>query len=346
MRGILALIILSGVVCYFAYTHENLQPIGSPVLSASSTPAQILFVGDVMLDRSIRTVMALNGFDYSFANIKSIFGNIDLAVGNLEGTITENPSISQKNVDILKFTFATTTALELQKLGFTGFSLANNHALDFGQTGFLETEKNLKAVGLSYFGSPLNNQDISTSTTVNGENLCLIGYHELFASSTISVIKEIANLRPSCDYLMVFAHWGNEYSETPSSSQRQIGHAFIDAGADLVVGAHPHVIEPVEIYKNHPIFYSLGNFIFDQDFSLPTRQGLAIRLELGSTTQKFHLIGLEMDKGRLYFPEKEAFQPSLDILTRELPPVYKALADVDGLLILKREGRELSQPSY
>jgi gamma-polyglutamate biosynthesis protein CapA len=306
----------------------------TPTVTMGET-IEVLFVGDIMLDRTVRTTILNRGFDYMFGDVKSIFEGVNIAIGNLEGTITENDSKSLADFDVLKFTFATSTAFDLRKLGFTGVSLANNHTLDFGADGLSDTEKYLQNADIFFFGSPLNNRGLSSRVIVKDSHICFVGYHELYDSDTESVIHELEELS-NCDYTAVVSHWGAEYESEPTESQRRIAHSFIDAGADAVIGAHPHVVQPIEIYKDKAIFYSLGNFIFDQDFSLPTRQGLAVRLELTEQSQKFHLIGIEMKANKLYFPEKEAYKLSLDVIISELPSDLKTAAGVDGVLVLSR----------
>ncbi|MHB1330516.1 MAG: CapA family protein [Minisyncoccota bacterium] len=320
---------------YFVSKLDGTGGISTGYPSESQEIVEILFVGDIMLDRTVRTAIERDGFDYLFADIKNIFEGVDLAVGNLEGTITENASVSQSDHDILRFTFATSTAFSLKELGFTHVSLANNHALDFGEFGLEDTEHYLSLAGVDFFGSPHNDGKLMSSASVKGREICLLGYHQLFNSSISPVISEINSSVGVCDYIVVFAHWGDEYNTDPNESQVKIGHAFVDAGTDLVIGSHPHVVQPIEIYKGRAIFYSLGNFMFDQDFSLATRQGLVVRLELGETTQKFHLIGIEMERSKLYFPEHEAFELSRQVLISMLPEKYKTPALTDGLLILE-----------
>jgi gamma-polyglutamate biosynthesis protein CapA len=299
-------------------------------------PIEMVFVGDIMLDRSVRSKIDAYGFDYLFEGVKSLFADADLVVGNLEGAVTENPSVSQKDNGILRFTFATSTAFELRELGFTHVSLANNHALDFGEFGLEDTEHYLTNAGLYFFGSPFNERHLLSMPIVDEQKICFLGFHSLFNVSTASLMAELNKSASFCNYTVFFAHWGEEYQDKPEESTRELAHSFIDAGVDLIIGAHPHVIQPVEVYNGKAIFYSLGNFMFDQDFSTETRQGLAVRLELSDKTQKFHLIGVEMERSRLYFPEKEAFQPRLDVLVSELPEDLKERANVDGVLELPR----------
>jgi gamma-polyglutamate biosynthesis protein CapA len=289
-------------------------------LTQRNDPTKFLFVGDIMLDRGIRKIIDQNGFDYILKDISTIFSDKDIVIGNLEGTITANDSISAVNNQILHFTFATSTAIELERTGFDVVSLANNHTLDFYQAGFDETKNNLQKVGIFSFGHPLNNQSLSYQTKINDEDICLVGYHSLYNSTTTHVLNELSRLQSRCSYIVVFAHWGVEYKDPESDEQREQAHLFIDSGADLVIGAHPHVIQPIEIYKEKAIFYSLGNFIFDQDFSLKTRQGIALELDLGEEDQIFKIIPIEMYKGKLYFPEKDIFKSRIDVLISKLPP--------------------------
>ncbi len=283
-----------------------------------ASQVKLLFVGDIMLDRGIRKIIDQNGFDYILKDISSIFSDKDLVIGNLEGTITTNDSISAVNNQILHFTFATSTTIDLERTGFDVVSLANNHTLDFYQAGFDETKNNLQKAGVFSFGHPLNNQSLTYQTKVNDEDICFVGYHSLYNSTTTHVLNELSRLQPRCSYVVLFAHWGIEYEDTESDEQKDQAHLFIDSGADLVIGAHPHVIQPIEIYKNKAIFYSLGNFIFDQDFSLKTRQGIALELVLDEENQTFKMIPIEMYRGRVYFPEKDIFKPRMNILLSKL----------------------------
>lgn len=302
----------------------------------SSQVTEILFVGDIMLDRTVRTTIERNGFDYLFEDVKGIFEGVDLAVGNLEGAITENPSLSQANHEVLRFTFATSTAFDLKRLGFTHVSLANNHALDFGEFGLSDTEHYLTNASLYFFGSPFNERNSLSMPIVQEEKICFLGYHSLYDSSTASIMSELSKATNFCDFIVMVTHWGDEYELEPNEEQVSVGRAFIDAGVDLIIGSHPHVVQPVEIYKGKAIFYSLGNFVFDQDFSLATRQGLAVRLELSEKTQKFHLIAIEMEGNKLYFPEHEAYESVRQILISKLPSPHKEFVETDGVLELDR----------
>jgi len=102
-------------------------------------------------------------------------------------------------------------------------------------------------------------------------------YHNFDLPAATALIQET---KKNVDLIIVHIHWGTEYQHQFNQQQEKIGHALIDAGADIIIGHHPHVVQGMEIYKNKPIFYSLGNFIFDQYFSPDTQEGLAVGLKL------------------------------------------------------------------
>jgi poly-gamma-glutamate synthesis protein (capsule biosynthesis protein) len=249
----------------------------------------VLFVGDIMLDRAVAVHAKEQGDEVLFRGVEALFQRADALVGNLEGSITTNPSIAERNNSILRFTFDPRFAAHLQGLGFDALSLANNHALDFGAAGYEQTKSYLRAAHVASFGHPLNNKDLSTALSVKGMLVCLVGYHSLFDPDSVWVDAEIKKLRPICTYVVVMAHWGEEYQREPTPTQREVAHKFIDLGADVVIGTHPHIVQPVEIYKNRAIFYSLGNFLFDQGFQPEVKRGLAVKVEFVASTTSFTL---------------------------------------------------------
>lgn len=255
-------------------------PVYAP-LHQQEQPVQVLFVGDIMLDRNVARTILSEGPSVLFAGTSALLADADLRVGNLEGTITGASSLAQKDHSILRFTFnPVQTDAVLNPLHFDALSLANNHSLDFGQDGYAETYRRLEKNGIAAFGHPYNVPGkISTTLLVKNKTICLVGFHSLYEANTANVTDEIQRLRPNCWRVVVFAHWGEEYQEHSDVAQQAAAHAFIDAGADLVVGAHPHVVQEHEVYKGKAIFYSLGNFMFDQNFSWATTHGLAVRAD-------------------------------------------------------------------
>lgn len=257
-------------------------PAYAPTQPPQEIPIRVLFVGDIMLDRNVGKSADAGGVASLFStSTRELFADADARIANLEGAVTSNPSIARVNNNILHFTFDPTIAKQaLELLHISAVSLANNHTFDFGTRGYQETQGRVEASGVATFGHPYNaTSSISTVLTVNDKTLCLVGFHSLYDADTSPVIGEITTLRQYCWRIIVFAHWGDEYKGRSNASQQTAAHEFIDAGADLVVGAHPHVVQEHEVYNRKAIFYSLGNFMFDQNFSWATTHGLALRAD-------------------------------------------------------------------
>ncbi|MBP9732211.1 MAG: CapA family protein [Candidatus Magasanikbacteria bacterium] len=251
---------------------------------------RILAAGDIMLDRTMFLLAQRhNDFGYSFRMISSTLQQADLRVVNLEGPITTNKSTANivNGGRGLNFTFSPKVTTTLKE-NFDVVSLANNHTTNFGFEGLEQTKKFLDEAGIGWFGDPNNRatQKLSVIVEKNGFKIGFVGHHQLIEQGFENVIEEIKRIRPEVDMLIAYPHWGHEYvTSTPSVLQKEEAYAMIDAGVDLIIGAHPHVIQPVELYNDRIIFYSLGNFVFDQYFSLETMQGLLLSLVLEKDTE-------------------------------------------------------------
>lgn len=288
----------------------------APLVPFSEKPVRVLFAGDMMLDRNVARSAEASTTPFLFAGVAGLFADADVRVANLEGTITDNPSIARRNNQILRFTFEPEIAQEaIQTLKLDAVSLANNHALDFYEKGYTQTQERLEALGVKTFGHPLNSNSLSGTLQVQGKVLCFVGYHSLFDDDTTPVVQEIQTLRPICWRVLVFAHWGEEYKTKSNAAQQAQAHSFIDAGADLVIGAHPHVVQEVEVYQGRAIFYSLGNFMFDQNFSWETTHSLAVRVDLYEHKTQFVLTPLTIAQQRVSIAEGPDRQKILDLAT-------------------------------
>ena len=222
---------------------------------------KILVFGDMMLDRGIRQQINKNGAEYPFELIKGTLSNNDIVVANAEGPFTSFDSVTLGVKDgPLNFTFDPAILTTLKTLGFTLLGQANNHALNFGVDGFNQSTTSITLAGLNYFGDPSNINISPYIAEINGEKIGFVAYNEFSYQGKNTVISTIQELKKQVSYLIVYPHWGEEYNTSFTLSQQITAHDFIDAGADVVIGTHPHVIEPVEFYKNKPIFYSIGNF--------------------------------------------------------------------------------------
>jgi len=253
--------------------------------SSSSYPSNVslLMIGDVMLARNIGTMIE-NGSD-PFVNVKQFFSTQDLVIANLETNIS-TPGISSVAKNKLYTFNAPLKSLQTIKNSGIGIvSLANNHTMDYGSTGLLDMINHLNQNSIPYFGAGSNNTESFSPhyLTVKGVRIGFVGVNDIENYYTVSgntspgsaflnsgLIKtEIQTAKSNSDLVIVFPHWGNEYNLNYNGRQQQYAHEFIDEGADIVVGSHPHVIEPSEIYKGKYIYYSMGNFIFDGMYGIP-----------------------------------------------------------------------------
>ncbi len=247
--------------------------------------ATMMFFGDLMLDRDVYLqAKKTNDFELHFANLARFLKGINLTVVNLEGPITNYPSQSI-NDNSTRFTFSPEYLDSLAKY-FDVFNLANNHTRDFGKTGFEQTQNYLNEKDLVSFGETANQGNLSDIVEVNGLKIAFVGYNDLINPDPKKIVQVIKSLKTRTDFIVIYTHWDREYHEEPMQATRDKAHKFIDAGADLIIGSHPHVVQPIEKYKNKYIFYSLGNFVFDQYFSPETMKGLAVGVNLVANYDK------------------------------------------------------------
>lgn len=251
--------------------------------SINEGAVSMLSFGDLMLGRYVRTLMDQNGLYYPFEVIApvgedSFMHDYDIVMANLEGPIKEHYVPTSKSI---AFRFKPDVVWEIQKAGIDIVSLANNHALDQGWGGREDSKKFLTEAGISYFGHPKNEVEDNVAYMIKGgRKFAFLGFDDtIFKINPEVAAEEIRRLDAENDYVIVSTHWGVEYVHTPTKRKVDLAHMYIDNGADLVIGHHPHVVQTMEIYNGVPIFYSLGNFVFDQYWSQPTQEGLAVGTE-------------------------------------------------------------------
>ena len=288
--GIILILISISVILYGYYQKYEIVLKNIEIQKNLESSIEILIVGDMMLDRNVRNIIDKKGFEHFFAGVKDLVQGADIAVANLEGPFTIYPSVtaSLKN-KALHFTFDPALALALADLGFDILGLANNHTMNFGSDGFEMTKRFIGSSGMSYYGDPNNKDELSTIITKNGIRVGFVGFHEFTYYNFDKIFAEVARLRPEVDVLIVSPHWGPEYETQPTEKMVKWAHQFIDLGADAVIGAHPHVVGQTEDYKGKKIFYSLGNFAFDQYFSEATMNGLGVIIKVEKNKDKFDL---------------------------------------------------------
>jgi poly-gamma-glutamate capsule biosynthesis protein CapA/YwtB (metallophosphatase superfamily) len=258
---------------------------------------ELIFVGDIMLDRGVELKIknaSTSDFTFPFQKIAQELKPADIVFGNLESVISDK---GEKVGSIYSFR-ADPKAIEgLTYAKFNILSVANNHALDYTRKALEDTFLRLKTAGIDYVGGGKNATEAGAPVIkeVNGTkfaflaytNLCPLSWKATAENAGINCLadddlenyeKEITQAKKIADIVIVSLHAGNEYSQTLNNFQTDFVKGAIDAGADLVVGHHPHVVQKYEQYKDKWIFYSLGNFVFDQSFSKETMQGLMVKV--------------------------------------------------------------------
>lgn len=242
-----------------------------------ATKATSLHFGDMMFGREIESMIE-HGND-PFEYIKGTEGNfmkgVDVTIGNLEGVLSSSTNCRTDKEVIFKF--KPSVGALLRKYNFSGVNLANNHSNDCFESGLSDTQRVLEANDLFYLGSEL--QDGYKVITVGSESIALIGINDVtrWKDNIEDTLSQIRKLSVENDSVVLHIHWGREYDSAPTNEQQILAHRLVDAGAQVIIGHQPHVIQNVEFYKGKMIFYSLGNFIFDQT-QPGTTDGFAVGL--------------------------------------------------------------------
>jgi poly-gamma-glutamate synthesis protein (capsule biosynthesis protein) len=252
----------------------------------------LIFAGDMMFDRGVETLIKKNSPYYPLEQIKRFLHGVDYVSANLEGPIVK------KTQDFgprsLTFNFGQEILPVLKDANINLVTLANNHILNRGQQGFKEIKEFLTANQIDYSGEAFK---CGADLAVIKDNIIFLGINKTFPTSctdaeVAQTVKALKVANPN-KFLIISIHWGVEYQTKNSSGQQKLGHLLIDNGADLIMGSHQHVVQNIEKYKDKLIFYSLGNFVFDQYFSTKTQQGLAIGLELSPDKQVYRIFPLQ-----------------------------------------------------
>lgn len=266
--------------------------------AAEETPEiTLLMTGDIMMDRYIATLRERAITDEDPSNdlfpftympevmdaVKTKLGTdeLDLVLGNLECPVTD--SDYENNGTAMIFNCKPSVVEQLKNAGFTTFTLANNHTLDMGKDAPQESHDLLATGGLDSFGHPdtANGAFTFLSYEIDGMKIGFLGFNDAVIKLDMEgAVEKIKEVDPLVDVLIVAVHWGFEYEPTARESVVNKAHQFVDAGADFIWGHHPHVIQNSEVYNGKTIYYSLGNFVFDQYWSDETQEGLVLGLKI------------------------------------------------------------------
>ncbi|MCR4284320.1 MAG: CapA family protein [Parcubacteria group bacterium] len=246
------------------------------------------FVGDIMLDRNVQNSVYKNGggdFSFIFENV-DFLSTSDITFGNLEGPV------SDKGMDLgnlYSFRMNPLVLSPIKDAGFDVLSVANNHSADWGEGAFVDTLNRLELNGISPVGGGINKDDAESIKIIerNGLKVGFLAFSDvgpkwfeagnnkpgILLAKTELVKELVLKAKYKADYVVVSFHFGNEYETVASYRQEELAKQAVDAGANIVIGHHPHVVQKIELYNGGLIAYSLGNFIFDQNFSEETMEG-------------------------------------------------------------------------
>jgi len=257
---------------------NSLLPI--PKEKIKPEPITIMAVGDIMLGRSVNTKLQKQAdFTFPFQKINSFFKNTDVVLANLESPFGENCPVTDTG---MVFCADKNSVQGLKLLGVTHANLANNHINNQAKNGIELTnnillQNKISSVGLSTGSGIIVSQIKNTKIAFLGLNDVPPYPKEINNLSKELLLKQLELATKSADIVIVSFHWGNEYQQK-SKRQQELARLAVDNGADLIIGHHPHWAQEIEKYKDVPIFYSLGNFVFDQMWSKETRQGLVVKV--------------------------------------------------------------------
>lgn len=248
---------------------------------AQQPAVTLVAVGDVMLARTVPQRLATHGEAWAWEKIAPYMAQADIRMCNLECAVTNKGLAVPK-----RYSFRADTALAARVLTAGKFSvatLANNHSYDYGAQGLADTLITLHTLGIAGPGAGMGRAAAIQPhiVTSHGLRIAFVAYTwwppegyiptpdgpNLAMLDETTLAAELREAKKNADFLVVSFHWGKEYLPVPSDGQRRVAHLAIDAGADVIIGHHPHVVQPVEIYHNRPIFYSLGNCVFDRSGS-------------------------------------------------------------------------------
>lgn len=319
-----ALLTATPALNLLAATSPAFMPTGIPRPAASPTPTSLpptstlLFTGIIVPARCVQAAIDETGNpDYPYEQVSDLVRSADLAIGTLNASISDFPSRTG-----CKQTFVLTGGAEnadaLARAGFDAVSAATNHIkncgrMDCGDRAFLDTLANLRRVGVVPIGAGENLADALQPVvfTLNGVRFGIVSLGQIepmaFAGENtpgIAVLTPenlkaaIAAARVVSDVVIAMPHWGPEYVSVPNWIQRNLARQAVEYGADLVVGNHTHVVQGLQEIDGVPVFYGLGNFVFDQYWQPELYQSVILRVTFqGSSYKSYELIPVRSDRG-------------------------------------------------
>jgi poly-gamma-glutamate capsule biosynthesis protein CapA/YwtB (metallophosphatase superfamily) len=304
----------------------------------------LMLFGDVNLGRTVGQELLRGNTEFPFRYVRDTLSRGDVVFVNLESQLSDQDGETQHPKYNLIFTGPPPGATVLKQANVSVVSTANNHAFDYGMKALRETIVRLQAGEVQFVGTSFDSVPGATPAIVERQGIRVgflaytgfvnlkgawIGRIALFDS--LRACRDIQDLRPKVDFIVVSYHGGVEYTDIPSAALRRDFRSLVDAGADLVVGHHPHYVQGIESYRNKLIFYSLGNFVFYQ----PQRE--LARLGLGVDVTLVRRGGSVTAEGARLLPLRAGLQPIFDLTGEEGDAFLKRLRKLSPVQITESE---------
>lgn len=323
----------------------------APALPSRTPTITVAGVGDMLFDRQVKALIRKEGGEAPLARVAARLSRADVTVGNLETTLAEGGTRNPVKEPKYAFRGHPDGIMGLRLAGFDAVSLANNHMLDYGWKPLGDTIASLDAAGIGHAGSGEDSDAAWTPATIetsSGATVAYLAFSHVVPVGFLAtddrpgvasgkrdvglVKKAVRKAKRSHDYVIVSFHWGIEYEDDANADQVKKARQAIDAGADMVLAHHPHVIQGIEFYKGRLIAYSLGDFVFDH-YSRKTGEAFILEADLGPDgTQSAVAVPVYLDSyGRPEFVEG-AHAKEILIRLRKISARHGTAVVIDGSL--------------
>ena len=307
---------------------------------------KIQFFGDVLLSRGIEELVNKEGMDSAWKGVVPLLKEGAINVANLEGALGDKSLCAKGHIPC--FNIDSSMMNILKKFDVIG--LANNHSLDLGLSGLSNTIREIEKRGMislggEKFSTIIRTEDgdigiVALTDVVNSQN----DRQHLIIPESPKAINEIKRLKGMTSFVAVYIHWGTELNNLPTDRMRELARTFVNSGADIIVGHHPHVVGTVEGIEGRPVVYSLGNFLFDQKYE-ETKKGAVLQCEINKESRllcKLRVVMTPMNSFTPYTVEDKFYGKENRLLVSCTPKVMRTWTGIfskggkETKLVLKR----------
>lgn len=318
--------------------------------AAGDKPIQLVFAGDILLDGFVGSQIDRFGNEFPFKKVAPILKKADMAFANLETPVSIRGKAAEKT---FAFRSKPDTLKGLVYAGIDGVTLANNHILDYGQQAMLDTITHLNRQKIGYTGAgrtidaafepyvqKINGKKIAVLgvSRVLSDNSWIAGKNHPGAASAYTMEPMLSHIKKSAktnDYTIVYIHWNQEFADYPEDYARKMAKKMIDAGADIIIGSHSHTLMGIEYYKGKPIYYSLGNFVFNRSTrgGDKTLQSMMVHIDIQGSKITSRITPVKIISGQPNLMDKKY---NKEIIAKLNKLSYNAKIDANGNVTPKK----------